>query len=105
MRTCRAGMAKLSGVLLLAALCNSTASADELITYTYDARGRLVQVSRSGAVNNGVQANYAYDKADNRSNVTVTGAPSGSALAAAPVTTQKGGQQTPEQQSPQGTAQ
>jgi YD repeat-containing protein len=39
----------------------------ETISYAYDARGRLVQVNRNGA-----QANYGYDKADNRSNVTVT---------------------------------
>jgi hypothetical protein len=32
-----------------------------------------VQVSRSGTVNSGVQANYSYDKADNRINVTVVG--------------------------------
>lgn len=55
-----------------AAFCSS-AFAGEQISYTYDARGRLVAVSRSGTVNNGVQAAYAYDKADNRTNVTVTG--------------------------------
>lgn len=45
----------------------------EAVTYTYDDRGRLVQVSRSGAVNDGIQASYTYDKADNRTNVTVSG--------------------------------
>jgi RHS repeat-associated protein len=48
-----------------------SATASETLTYTYDARGRLVKVARSGTVNNGVSACYAYDKADNRSNVTV----------------------------------
>ena len=43
----------------------------ETVTNSYDARGRVVKVSRSGTVNNGVAACYAYDKADNRANVTV----------------------------------
>jgi len=47
--------------------------AQETITYQYDARGRLIAVSHSGAVNNGLSANYTYDKADNRTNVTVAG--------------------------------
>lgn len=58
------------------ALCASTllvppAMASETITYSYDARGRLVKVARSGTANNGATECYAYDKADNRSNVTV----------------------------------
>ncbi|WP_423604506.1 hypothetical protein [Sphingomonas sp. MS122] len=53
----------------------ATALASETVTYSYDARGRLVAVKHSGTVNNNVQANYTYDKADNRTNKTVTGAP------------------------------
>jgi uncharacterized protein involved in exopolysaccharide biosynthesis len=49
------------------------ASASETINYSYDAKGRLVKVTRSGSVNNNVTANYTYDKADNRTNVTVNG--------------------------------
>ena len=49
----------------------AAAIASETITYTYDARGRLVRVVRSGSVNNNVVANYSYDKADNRTNVNV----------------------------------
>jgi hypothetical protein len=45
--------------------------ASETVNYTYDARGRLVKVARNGTVNNGVSACYAYDKGDNRNNVTV----------------------------------
>ena len=49
------------------------ARAAETITYSYDARGRLVQVARSGSVNNGVTTSYAYDKAHNRTTKTTTG--------------------------------
>ena len=63
---------------LLAALlltsCASTAHASETVTYTYDALGRLVAVAHSGTVNNGQQTTYTYDSADNRTNVTTTGA-------------------------------
>ena len=51
------------------------AMAAETITYTYDARGRLIRVQHSGSVNNGVNTNYVYDKADNRTNKTTSGAP------------------------------
>lgn len=51
------------------------ASASETVTYTYDAKGRLVKVERTGTVNNGVKAEYSHDKAGNRTNVKVTGAP------------------------------
>lgn len=50
-------------------------SASETVTYSYDAKGRLVKVERTGTVNNGVKAEYSHDKAGNRTNVKVTGAP------------------------------
>jgi hypothetical protein len=53
----------------------TAAAASETITYTYDAKGRLVKVERAGTVNNGVTTDYTHDHADNRSNVTVTGSP------------------------------
>jgi hypothetical protein len=49
----------------------AAAYASETITYTYDARGRLVRVYHNGSVNNNVSANYSYDKADNRNSVNV----------------------------------
>jgi len=58
----------LTGAALAAA---AAAVAAETITYSYDARGRLIGVARSGTVNNGVSTNYSYDKADNRTNVNV----------------------------------
>ena len=51
--------------------------AGETTTYTYDALGRVVNVSKSGGPNNGVQASYSYDHAGNRTNVTVINAPNG----------------------------
>lgn len=45
------------------------ATAAETITYTYDAKGRLVKVVRTGTVNNNVTTEYEHDKADNRKKV------------------------------------
>jgi len=45
----------------------------ESVSYSYDARGRLIRVQRSGGVNNNVQTQYTYDKANNRRSVTTTG--------------------------------
>jgi YD repeat-containing protein len=60
---------------VFALLFSTAADAAETITYTYDARGRLVQVVRTGTVNNGVTTTYTVDKADNRTNKTTTGSP------------------------------
>ena len=63
---------RLAGVVALAAFFSASAAlATETITYTYDARGRLVKVVHTGTINNNNQACYKYDKADNRSNVQV----------------------------------
>jgi len=62
-------------VLAASALVAPAAHASETVTYTYDARGRLVKVERSGTVNNGVKAEYTIDKANNRKNAKVTGSP------------------------------
>jgi len=60
---------------LILLLLGVAAYASETINYTYDARGRLVQVNHTGTVNNNVVTNYTIDKADNRTNKTTTGAP------------------------------
>jgi len=77
-----AGMARLgtaltvcAGSIVLAAVATGVAGASETINYTYDAKGRLVKVTHSGTVNNNVVSNYSFDKADNRVNVNVAGAP------------------------------
>lgn len=53
----------------------SSANAAETVTYSYDAKGRLVKVERSGTVNNGVKTEYEQDKANNRRRVKTTGSP------------------------------
>lgn len=55
-----------SGLALLPAM----AFASEVITYSYDVRGRLIQVVRNGEGN--PLTSYSYDAADNRTNVTTT---------------------------------
>jgi len=74
MRKSRARRAELAVIVFaIAAAIPALAMASETINYSYDAKGRLVKVERSGTVNNNVTANYSHDKADNRTNVTVTG--------------------------------
>ena len=51
------------------------AAAAETIVFSYDARGRLVKVERTGTVNNGITTTYQLDKADNRTSKTTTGSP------------------------------
>jgi len=63
----------LLGLCLLAT--SSSAASTETIAYTYDAKGRLVKVVRTGTVNNNVTAEYTHDKADNRTRVKVTNSP------------------------------
>ncbi len=50
------------------------AQAQETVIYSYDPLGRLTTAGHSGVVNNGMQLSLAHDSADNRTNVTVTGA-------------------------------
>jgi hypothetical protein len=49
------------------------AHAAEAITYKYDAKGRLIQVKRTGTVNNNVTTDYTHDKANNRTKAKTTG--------------------------------
>lgn len=54
---------------LAVGLVGSIASAAETVTYTYDARGRLIKVVHTGTVNNNNQVCYKLDKAGNRTRV------------------------------------
>jgi YD repeat-containing protein len=60
---------QLLSTLALTTALASAAPAAETINYSYDIRGRLVQVARSG----GITTTHAYDKADNRISQTNTG--------------------------------
>lgn len=51
------------------------AAATETITHSYDAKGRLVKVVRTGTVNNNVTTEYEHDKADNRTRLKTTNSP------------------------------
>lgn len=62
-----------AGLGLLAS--TSMAAATETIIHSYDAKGRLVKVVRSGTVNNNVTTEYEHDKADNRTRLKVTNSP------------------------------
>ena len=61
------------GVALWAGLGCGTVQAQETNTYTYDALGRLTNVTTSGGPSNGVTQEYQYDPAGNRTQQTVTG--------------------------------
>ncbi|QNO29780.1 hypothetical protein EEB18_003240 [Sphingopyxis sp. OPL5] len=50
-------------------------NAAETIAYSYDAKGRLVKVVRTGTVNNNVTVEYTHDKADNRTRLKTTNSP------------------------------
>lgn len=63
----------MSAAMIAALIFAAGAHAAETITYSYDAKGRLVKVVRTGNVNNNVQIVYTHDKANNRKTVVVTG--------------------------------
>jgi hypothetical protein len=65
-------------ILISAALALSLvtgAFGTETIVYTYDAKGRLVRVVRTGTVNNNVTTDYTHDKANNRKTVVTSNSP------------------------------
>ena len=65
----------LLGFLLSSLAIAAAATAAETVTYTYDAKGRLVKVVRTGTVNNNVTVEYTHDKADNRTRLKTTNSP------------------------------
>jgi len=57
--------------LLVGALM--TPATSETVSYSYDARGRLVEVSRASGPSSGVENAYKHDNAHNIKRKTVTG--------------------------------
>ncbi|MDR6834240.1 MULTISPECIES: hypothetical protein [unclassified Sphingopyxis] len=66
----------MAALLAISGLANATpVAAAETVTYTYDAKGRLMKVVRTGSVNNNVTVDYEHDKADNRTRLKTTNSP------------------------------
>ena len=59
-------------LLTAMAVLFGTASASEVITYTYDANGRLTKVERARTSSDDVKSEYKYDDADNRTELKIT---------------------------------
>jgi hypothetical protein len=60
-----------AGMLLTLPLCS--AKAETIVTYAYDAQGRLTQAKHDGGRNDDVQLDAGFDATDNRLQLTVTG--------------------------------
>lgn len=58
--------AGVAAALAAAAYTSTASAAAENITYTYDARGRLIKVQRTIGTNAMVTTNYVIDNAENR---------------------------------------
>ncbi len=63
--------ALISAALLAATTCAAPAPAAQTIRYTYDARGRLITVARTGGPAPAT-TRYIHDRADNRTRKTTT---------------------------------
>src|SRR3546814_10500313 len=74
-RSVRMGAGRVLSGMAAGLLMISPVVAAETITYTYDAKGRLVKVKRTGTVNNNVTVDYEHDKANNRTRLKVTNSP------------------------------
>lgn len=56
-----------------AVLVSAVSVAAETVTYTYDAKGRLVTVTRAGPAIGTKTSTYQHDRADNRKRATIAG--------------------------------
>jgi len=60
-------------LIAFASALSAPLRAQETLTYSYDALGRLQAVNRAGPPGVNVSTSYTYDPAGNRTNVTTTG--------------------------------
>ena len=66
--------AALGVVMVVLPLCEPTAvNASEIVNYSYDAQGRLIDAVHSSGPNSGLDIQYQYDLVGNRTTQTVTG--------------------------------
>jgi hypothetical protein len=72
-QSCLAFATRCSLILTSFAAIAAPVAASESLVYSYDARGRLTKVERSGSVNNGVETSYQLDPTGNRQVLAVTG--------------------------------
>lgn len=75
-----------SALALAITSVSGSAAAGETVTYTYDALGRLIAVSRSGGSAT-VASEYQFDAAGNRTRVVVSGNLPGQGPSPGPPTT------------------
>lgn len=61
--------------LTVTLIFSGSCHAAETLSYSYDAKGRLIKAAHTGSINNGVTVDYTHDTADNRTNVKTVGSP------------------------------
>jgi hypothetical protein len=70
------GRVRVAALAAVSLLAMGPASAQETVSYTYDALGRVIAVNHgTTGPNANISSSYTYDKADNRTGVTVSTAP------------------------------
>ena len=60
--------------MVIAFFISDVSHAAETVSYSYDAKGRLVRVVKSSGPNSGAVTTYDHDKADNRTRIVTSGA-------------------------------
>ncbi|MDE2404407.1 MAG: hypothetical protein KGM17_07045 [Sphingomonadales bacterium] len=77
--------------ILLACGCVIPAVAQEVVSYNYDAFGRLIGTSTTGSINSGLTTTTTFDAASNRTSYNVAGVQPPPSLSVADATANEGG--------------